>query len=239
MRAAHAPLTIGERARQDRRSTGTNYPATQQDLPPSLPPAAEPDRRDPAGNGYSEALPRTAHCWHGGCFNCMAGVSRLGLVCVGIDRAAGRNRIEGALATMALADVQTSGYPSDQEITPGDRTLGSPPYYCAIAIGALEKASNAIEGADIAARCKAVATATEAMTSLFLEFDGINQAFSAQGDGRLYETILGRLLRVNLHNNSEMAREAIAMIERLRNSCARWSSAETPSPMTAAYRTEP
>ena len=61
-----------------------------------------------------------------------------------------------------------------------------------------------------------MATATEAMTSLFLEFDGIGQDFSTQGAGRLYETILGRLLSINLHNNAEIAGEAIAMIERLR-----------------------
>ena len=75
---------------------------------------------------------------------------------------------------MALANVRTSGDPSGVEMKPGDRTLGAPSCHCAIAIGALERVSNAIACADIEARCKAVATATEAMTSHFLEFDGID-----------------------------------------------------------------
>ena len=140
---------------------------------------------------------------------------------------------------MALADVYTGRYSSGQEMEPGDRTLGAPPCHCTIAIGALERASNAIACADIETRCRAVATATEAMTSLFLEFDGINQDFSAQGAGRLYKSILAQLLGINLHNNPEMAREAIAMIERLRHACARWSGTGAPSTDTAVHRAEP
>ncbi len=140
---------------------------------------------------------------------------------------------------MALADAHTKGYPSGLEMEPGDRTLCAPPCHCAIATGALEAALNAIACADIEARFKAVAAATEAVTSLFLQYDGVNQGFSAQGAGQLYESILGRLLGVNRHNSPEMAREAIAMIERLRDACARWSGAGSPSAETAVHRTEP
>ncbi len=140
---------------------------------------------------------------------------------------------------MALADIHTSGYPGGLEKEPGDRVPDSPPCYCGIAIDALEKASNAIACADIEARCEAVATATEAMTSLFLEFDGINQDFLAQGAGRRYESILERLLDINLHNNSEIAHEAIAMIERLRDDCAHRSGAGAPSTKTAMHRADP
>ncbi len=121
---------------------------------------------------------------------------------------------------MALTDMHTSRDARGLEMEPGGLLPAAPPYHCAVAIGALERATNAIACADIEARCKAVATATEAMTALFLDFDGKCQDFPAQGAGPLYESILGRLLNINLYNNSECAHEAIAMIEQLRDAYA-------------------
>lgn len=165
-------------------------------------------------------------------------MSRIGLVRMEMDRAAGWNWIEGSLAAMALVDLHTSGYRPHPDMDAGDWALCAPPCHCAIAIGALDKATLAIAYSDIEARCVAVATATEAMTSLFLEFDGINQDFAAQGAGRLYESILGCLMRINLDNDSEMAREAIAMIERLRDACARWNGADARPKKMAVRRAE-
>lgn len=137
---------------------------------------------------------------------------------------------------MALANADTNRYSSGWDLDPGGRALSVPPCYCSIAIEALESVSAANSGADIEARCKAVATATEAMTSLFLESDGIVQELSAQGADRLYETILGHLLRINLHNNPGMTRKAIATIERLRNSGKNWNGATSlPSKMAAHW----
>lgn len=133
---------------------------------------------------------------------------------------------------MALTDMHTSRHASGLEMESGGLPPGVPPYHCTVAIDALEKASYAIACADIEARCKAVAAATEAMTSLFLEFDGIGQDFPAQGAGPLYESILGRLLNINLYNNSESAHEAIAMIEQLRD-------AYTPSVKLAGHGAKP
>jgi len=163
-------------------------------------------------------------------------MSRLGLTFAGIDRARGRKQIEGPLATMAFADVYTSGYPRAQDLEVGEQSLNSLPYYCAIATSALEQASDAIACDNFAARCKAVATATEAMTSLFLELDGINRTFSIQDTGRLYESILRQLLNVNLNNNPETVREAAATIKRLHDASAHWNGGSAPSSKTAAYR---
>ena len=57
-------------------------------------------------------------------------MSRLGLTFAGIDRARGRKQIEGPLATMAFADVYTSGYPRAQDLEVGEQSLNSLPYYC-------------------------------------------------------------------------------------------------------------
>lgn len=124
---------------------------------------------------------------------------------------------------MALADTRTrddsAALDMRQRRVPADPTPCAPPCHCATALGALDRALGAIAQDDIQARCAAVAVATEAVTCLFLERDAIGQEIPAQDLGRLFESILGRLLRINLTNDAGRVREAATMIERLRGAC--------------------
>jgi len=138
---------------------------------------------------------------------------------------------------MALADARLSGYPCGSQVGldmgPADPTPCAPPCHCAIAIRALEHAMRAIARDDIAARCEAVAAATEAATCLFLEPDKIVQEIPGPDLGRLFDSILGRLLRINLHSDAGAVRETAAVFARLRGICRRWDG--TGRPPAAAY----
>lgn len=138
---------------------------------------------------------------------------------------------------MALADARSSGYACESQARldtgPADPTPCAPPCHCASAIRALEQALSAIARDDIPARCEAVAAATEAATCLFLEPDGIVQEIPGQDIGRLFDSILGRLLRVNLLSDAAAVRETTAVFTRLRSICRRWDGAGRPP--AAAY----
>jgi flagellin-specific chaperone FliS len=84
---------------------------------------------------------------------------------------------------------------------------------------------SAIARDDIPARCEAVGAATEAATCLFLERDGIVQKVPGHDLGQLFDSILGRLLHINLHSDAGTVRETVAMIVRLRGLCRRWDNA--------------
>lgn len=86
------------------------------------------------------------------------------------------------------------------------------------AISALNDAIAAIERNDIEERCNAVNTAFEILGTLYeaLDIDAGHQI--AVDLGSLYSHLMGRLLRVNMKNDPEIAREVIAALNPLRDS---------------------
>ena len=92
------------------------------------------------------------------------------------------------------------------------------------AIAALRAAIAAIEIDDIEARCIAIRTATEVVTSLYLYIDVKRDREVADALSTLYSHIIGLLLRVNLYNDGKIAERVIDLLEPLRGS---WANIET------------
>ena len=92
------------------------------------------------------------------------------------------------------------------------------------AIAALRAAVEAIELDDVEARCRAVRTATEVVTTLYLHIDVQRDGEVADGLSQIYSHVVGLLLRVNLYNDAWFAERAIDLLEPLRGS---WANVET------------
>ena len=88
------------------------------------------------------------------------------------------------------------------------------------AISALKTSITAISGDDTSARCSAIGSATEAITTLYLNLDVKRSGEIADSLANLYGYVLGRLMRVNLYNDSGIAEELIELLEPLRDSWA-------------------
>lgn len=84
------------------------------------------------------------------------------------------------------------------------------------AISALDDAIAAIARNDLEERCHSVNTAIEVIGTLYeaLDIDAGHQiAFDL---GSLYSHLMGRMLRVNMKNDADIAREVIASLKPLR-----------------------
>ncbi|MFQ6016755.1 MAG: flagellar export chaperone FliS [Kiloniellaceae bacterium] len=88
------------------------------------------------------------------------------------------------------------------------------------AIAAMRSATAAIAAGDIGTRCNAVQLATEIVTTLYLHPDLKQGGARADNLSTLYGFILGRLLRINLYNDPEIAEDVIKLLEPLRESWA-------------------
>jgi len=97
----------------------------------------------------------------------------------------------------------------DRPVPPGDENFEA-------AVGALNRAVAAVAQDALEARCDAVCAATEAVTSLYLNLDVRRAAARPDELAEIYSRILGRLLRINLYNDTNAADEAIALLRRLR-----------------------
>jgi flagellar protein FliS len=88
------------------------------------------------------------------------------------------------------------------------------------AIAALKSAVVAIACGDVDARCNAVQSVTETVTTLYLNLDVKRSGEIADSLANLYGYVLGRLMRVNMYNDAGIAEELIDLLEPLRNSWA-------------------
>ncbi|MHA1152073.1 MAG: flagellar protein FliS [Alphaproteobacteria bacterium] len=84
------------------------------------------------------------------------------------------------------------------------------------AIAALEAAVEAIGRDDIDGRCRGVYTATEAVTSLYLNLDVKRFGELADDLADLYGHILGCLVGINYYNDLRIARDAIELLHGLK-----------------------
>lgn len=83
------------------------------------------------------------------------------------------------------------------------------------AIGAVIKALDAIEAGDLEARCKAVNMAMEVLTHLCEALDFEHGGMVAENLGELYLSMIARLVRVNMLNDPQPAREVLSMLKTL------------------------
>ena len=86
------------------------------------------------------------------------------------------------------------------------------------AIGALKAAIDAIEDGEIERRFNAIAMASEFVAHLYMTLDVERGGEVAENLARIYSFILGNLAFVNIHNDPKIARDAIALLEPLRDS---------------------
>ncbi len=84
------------------------------------------------------------------------------------------------------------------------------------AIAALEAAIEAIDRDDIEGRCRGVYTATETVTSLYLNLDIRRFGEYADDLTDLYGHILGCLVGINFYNDPKIAGDAIELLHSLR-----------------------
>ncbi len=84
------------------------------------------------------------------------------------------------------------------------------------AIGALEATVEAIERDDIEGRCHGVYSATEAVTSLYLNLDVKRFGELADDLADLYGHILGCLVGINFYNDVRIANDAIELLHALK-----------------------
>lgn len=85
------------------------------------------------------------------------------------------------------------------------------------AIGALNKALAAIEAGDLQARCDAVNMTMDILTQLCLALDFEQGGAVAGNLGDLYLSMITRLVRTNMLNDPQPAREVLQMLEPLYN----------------------
>ena len=85
------------------------------------------------------------------------------------------------------------------------------------AIGALNKALAAIEAGDLQTRCEAVNMAMDIITQLCLALDFDQGGQIAVNLSDLYLSMITRLVRTNMLNDPEPAREVLTMLEPLYN----------------------
>lgn len=101
------------------------------------------------------------------------------------------------------------------------------------AISSLERAVAAISDQDAAARNSAVQSATEALTTLYLDLDVRRCSRIADQLPALYGHLLGRLLRINLYNDPRIA---IELIELLAPMARAWADQTKLSPQYPALQ---
>ena len=112
------------------------------------------------------------------------------------------------------------------------------------AVTALSQAITAITEDDIEARCAAVRAATESITTLYLNLDVRRWGESIEGLAETYDRILAHLIGVNFYNDSAIARQALELLEPLRDPWAisggmvsAWRSIATQAPTANGART--
>jgi flagellar protein FliS len=85
------------------------------------------------------------------------------------------------------------------------------------AIGALNKALACIEAGDLEGRCHAVNMAMDILTQLCMSLDHEQGGQVASNLDSLYRFMIARLVRTNLLNDPEPARDVLRMLEPLYN----------------------
>lgn len=83
------------------------------------------------------------------------------------------------------------------------------------AIGALNRALAAMETGDLEGRCKAVNMAMDILTQLCLALDHEQGGQIAGNLGNLYRFMIARLVRTNLLNDPQPARDVLKLLESL------------------------
>lgn len=83
------------------------------------------------------------------------------------------------------------------------------------AIGALNKALDAIEAGDLEGRCKAVNMAMDILTQLCLALDHEQGGQIAGNLSDLYRFMIARLVRTNLLNDPQPTRDVLRLLESL------------------------
>ena len=86
------------------------------------------------------------------------------------------------------------------------------------AIANLEAAIDAIEKGDIEARFEATAKVADIVSQLYLALDLDQGGEIAENLGNIYNFILTQLQRVNFNDDVDMARQAIGLLEPIRES---------------------
>jgi flagellar protein FliS len=104
-----------------------------------------------------------------------------------------------------------------------DELLGANPNRMVVMIydevlEALRTAVDAIERGDIEGRYNAVTVATELLATLYACLDPEKGGEIAENLGAIYSVILRYLPQVNIHNDAEVAKRAMALLLPLRNS---------------------
>lgn len=84
------------------------------------------------------------------------------------------------------------------------------------AIDELALAIGAIEAGDIEFRCTSVNLTAEAIATLHMAVDYENGGESAERMGAIYRFILANLIRINIHNDAELAAQLISVLTPLR-----------------------
>lgn len=121
---------------------------------------------------------------------------------------------------MSLADVTYADDLPESPVPLGGSATTGAAYFCDKAINALGDAIKAITFNDIAGRCNAVSTATEAATCLYLELDTRVCRIPLVDAGRSYETLLTHFVDINLRNDLGATSAAIRLLGRLRDGIA-------------------
>lgn len=113
-------------------------------------------------------------------------------------------------STATRLSFDRQGSQADQgAATPYDRLLE-----------ALEEAIVAIDSVDACRRRKAIQSAAEALTALYLDLDVKESGQNVDGLANFYGYLIGRLLRANLYGDRGILRNIIELLEPLRESGA-------------------
>lgn len=112
---------------------------------------------------------------------------------------------------MALAEIRHDRYGPD-----ADRGSAKVIYYQAL-IQSLDRARSAIASDDVGGRCSAVRDATEAVTSLFLVLKAPHSSLLPDSLCQRFSAALSCLMRINLHNDPNVAPTVIELVEPLIN----------------------
>lgn len=110
---------------------------------------------------------------------------------------------------MALAEIRHDPYGPD-----ADRGSTKVIYYQAL-VRSLERARFAIASDDVGGRCSAIRDATEAVTSLFLVLEAPQSGLLSDPVCQRFSAALSCLMRINLHNDPNIAPTVIELVEPL------------------------
>ncbi len=106
------------------------------------------------------------------------------------------------------------------------------------AIAALQAAIDAIEDGDIERRFNSIAMASEFIAHLYMTLDVQRGGEVAENLARIYSFILGNLAFVNIHNDPQIAKDAIALLEPLRDSWQELDARLAAAGANASYDSE-